>query len=421
MIKLRVSIVLLLSILVLSQLLAESNGKTIRASRFIEEDVQEEGEGNDVTSLEEDEEIMEDDEEMEDMEEIIEEVAAEALEEEIDEMVESGFISDTMEEVLEEAVEESYDGTDVEEIMDAVFEGDDYYGDEGNDENIDGPKPIMHTFYQRIDPEHHHTGTTANQGTGMSTDKAHLDLLATWTYAWEDAGFETKILNIEDVKNHAKYDKIRNFLDHEAFGEYDELCFLRWFAMATVGGGWMSDYDVVPLKSLVPQDYFGVPKRLSKGDMEANNGIPLPHKGQFTVYANEGRVPSLMSGSKKEWERLAQALLDLAHDHTEDFYSDMYALGDYDKKKRNAFIKESQVVFRLADVISAEGKIECDQVWKMEKEHYWTVHFSHWNINDAVEHGILDGGVTHDDRPWIAREFVEDWKKQCAESFKDSE
>jgi hypothetical protein len=92
--------------------------------------------------------------------------------------------------------------------------------------------------------------------------------------------------------------------------------------MATVGGGWMSDYDVVPLKSIVPKEYFEPPKRLSKKDMDGINGFPLPNKGGFTVYANDGRVPSHMSGSAKEWDRMAKSLLDLAHDHTDDFYSE---------------------------------------------------------------------------------------------------
>ncbi len=408
---------MLLSILVIAQLVVQTNGKYIRTSRLIAEDQNGNEEAVPVEDAAEDmetsEEVVEEEGADEEVEQNNEETDPATLEEQIDEFIENEILP---EKAVEEIIDAIEDGTYYDEGQE-----DDYYEDEDLNEDSDAPKPIMHTFYQWIDPAHHHRGNTTNQGTGMSTDQAHLDLLATWTYAWEDAGFETKILNIEDVKRHEKYDKIRDFLDHEAFGEYDELCFLRWFAMATVGGGWMSDYDVVPLKSLVPSEYFGVPKRLSKRDIDGNNGIPLPHKGKFAVYDTDGRVPSLMSGSQKEWERLAQALLDLAHDHTEDFYSDMFALGDYSQKMGNAYIRENQVVAVLATVISTEGKIDCEKVWKMEKEHYWAVHFSHSNIYDAVEQGIIDEGVTPDDRPWIAREFIEDWKKQCSESFKDSE
>jgi len=301
-----------------------------------------------------------------------------------------------------------------------------YYGDsppeevkEGNFKNGVGPKPIMHTFYQRIDPEHHHTGTTFNQGTGMSSDEAHLALVQAWQESWEAAGFETRILNIDDVMKHDRYDEIRAFLDNEAFGEYDELCFLRWYAMSAVGGGWMSDYDVVPLKSLVPNDYFTAPEELSEGDMDGNNGIPLPNNGYFTVYS--WQVPSLMSGSANEWERLAQALMDLTHQHLDDFYSDMYALMDYDKTIPDAYIKEDQVLSRLSDFILENGDIDCEKVWKMNDEHLWAVHFSHWNVHDAVEHGILDSSTTPDDRPNVAREFILNWEEECSNNFSDEE
>jgi len=293
--------------------------------------------------------------------------------------------------------------------------------EENTDTNNQQPKPIMHTFFQRIDPVHHHEGTTYNKGTGMSNDERHAAELATWEYAWQDAGFDTVILNIEDVKKHDNYDEIRNFLDHEAFGEYDELCFLRWFAMVTTGGGWMSDYDVVPLKSLVPDEYFGIPKKPSEADKEGNNGFPLPHDGKFTVYDGYGRVPSLMSGSAEEWDRMASALLALAHEHTDDFYSDMYALQELGSKDHNAFEKQDQVVDRLATVMTKDGDIECLKVWNRRSEHFWTVHFSHYNIHDAAEHGVLDTSVTADDRPWIEREFVQKWKEECGDKFDDVE
>lgn len=278
----------------------------------------------------------------------------------------------------------------------------------------------MHTFYQRIDPKHHHEGTTFNMGTGMSSDERHMALVSTWEDLWQDAGFETRVLDISDAMRHPNYAEIRNFLDHEAFGEYDELCFIRWFAMATVGGGWMSDYDVAPIASLVPDAYFAPSKRLHKKYIDANNGIPLPHRGKFTIYDSDGRVPSLMSGSAKEWDRLASALLDLAHGHIDDFYSDMYAIIDYSKANPKAFKKENQVVTSLADIITTEGNIDCAKVWNSKKTHLWVVHFSHYNIGHSVEVGVLEKGLGGDDRPEIERDFVQNWKEQCSERFKDS-
>jgi hypothetical protein len=317
-----------------------------------------------------------------------------------------------------ESGDESEDGLGDEDL---TMEEGDIDLDQEPEEEFEGPRPIMHTFYQRIDPLHHHQGTTFNKGTGMSTDKGHQDLLATWEFAWQNAGFETRVLDIKDVMKHQNYKNIRKFLDNEAFGEYDELCFLRWFAMATVGGGWMSDYDVVPLKGLVPDEYFAPPKKLSKKDMGGNNGIPVPYGGKFTIYANDGRVPCLMSGSQHEWDRLAKGLLDLTHHHTTDFYSDMYALGDYDKSLKNAFEKRNEVVSLLSEIQDVDGVIDCEKVWNSEDEQRWAIHFSHFDIGDAVERGILDENITHDDRPMVETNFLESWHEQCGEDFENEE
>jgi len=243
-----------------------------------------------------------------------------------------------------------------EEVEDAFLDVEGYYDDE-NVEDFDPShgyeaRPIMHTFYQHIDINHHKTGSTFNKGTGMRTDEAHLALLAVWESSWQKAGFETRILDINDAMQHEDYGKVREFLDNEEFGEYDEICFLRWFAMASVGGGWMSDYDVVPLASLVPYEYVEVPTILSDDDIATNNGIPLPHDGRFTAYDERGQVPSLLSGSQEEWERLAQGLINLTYQHTKGFYSDMLALDDYDTSIKDAFEKEAQVLYRLSDVMS---------------------------------------------------------------------
>ena len=56
--------------------------------------------------------------------------------------------------------------------------------------------------------------------------------------------------------------------------------------MASVGGGWLSDIDVLPT-FLSPAS--------------------LPNKGNFTVY--QGTVPALVSGDQGEWERMARQLM----------------------------------------------------------------------------------------------------------------
>lgn len=73
---------------------------------------------------------------------------------------------------------------------------------------------------------------------------------------------------------------------------FNYMCYIRYIAMSAVGGGWMSDYDVLPLRF-----YF--------------NG--LPNNGAFTVY--ETSVPSLVSGNESEWERLMNEIIDEGNSH----------------------------------------------------------------------------------------------------------
>ena len=75
--------------------------------------------------------------------------------------------------------------------------------------------------------------------------------------------------------------------------------------MASVGGGWMSDYDLIPL---------------------GLKSSELPNDGKYTVH--EYAVPSLVSGSQKEWERIALDITDLGRsmENKTTLFSDMMAL-----------------------------------------------------------------------------------------------
>ena len=68
--------------------------------------------------------------------------------------------------------------------------------------------------------------------------------------------------------------------------EYEVACFIRHLAMAAVGGGWMSDYDVVPL---------AIPAC-----------APLSNDGRFTTH--QGFVPSLVSGTGAEYLRVTKLM-----------------------------------------------------------------------------------------------------------------
>ena len=87
--------------------------------------------------------------------------------------------------------------------------------------------------------------------------------------------------------------------------EYDRACYLRYFAMASVGGGWMSDYDLIPI-NLKPK------------------AIP-----NCEVYRTmKSAVPRLRVWFQQEWERMAYVLTETGRNMMgkTDLFSDMMAL-----------------------------------------------------------------------------------------------
>eukprot|EP00566_Odontella_aurita_P014896 CAMPEP_0113558502 /NCGR_PEP_ID=MMETSP0015_2-20120614/18382_1 /TAXON_ID=2838 /ORGANISM="Odontella" /LENGTH=348 /DNA_ID=CAMNT_0000460045 /DNA_START=90 /DNA_END=1133 /DNA_ORIENTATION=+ /assembly_acc=CAM_ASM_000160 len=185
----------------------------------------------------------------------------------------------------------------------------------------DRPRPKMHTFYEKI-----------NQDTGMSNE-ADEALLSAWRTAWSAAGWDPVVLSSNDARRHPDYEELFGVLEKKGgfrFGEYDEMCFVRWIAMGapnaevdekdneTAAGGWMADYDVFPLENFAEEGW-------------TDN---LPKGGRLTVYeANGGEhvsvVPSLVSGTAEEWTRMAWLLVQNYDAHRKDsFWSDMLALDD---------------------------------------------------------------------------------------------
>jgi len=81
--------------------------------------------------------------------------------------------------------------------------------------------------------------------------------------------------------------------------EYEFACFIRHLAMANVGGGWFSDYDVVPLE---------LPACAAP-----SNG------GAFTTH--EGFVPALVSASAAEYLRVTQLLGSIPWSHHPKIFS----------------------------------------------------------------------------------------------------
>ncbi|CAE7802826.1 sirt2 [Symbiodinium sp. CCMP2592] len=138
---------------------------------------------------------------------------------------------------------------------------------------------VMHTFYEPT--------------TNDAREHPRKQTLASWEYHWRRAGWHTRVLGLDDAKKSAFYKQLLVRLNRIPLGPnpaYEKMCYLRYLAMAEAGGGWMSDYDTLPMQLL------------------ATSG--LMDKGRFTVL--QGHVPALMSGSQEEWRRMSVLLTESA-------------------------------------------------------------------------------------------------------------
>lgn len=115
-----------------------------------------------------------------------------------------------------------------------------------------------------------------------SEQEANIQLLRAWERSWNTAGWKTKVLTRADAQSHPDFAKFNRILDTVPLGTnimYDKMCFVRHLAMAQAGGGWMADFDTIPL--------------------HIKPGMPPPNNGRWT--SQESGVPSLVSGNKSEW------------------------------------------------------------------------------------------------------------------------
>ena len=115
-----------------------------------------------------------------------------------------------------------------------------------------------------------------------------------WKTLWANAGWKPVVLSEEHASAHPDYDDMKarfaTFPTTNPTG-YEVACYLRYLAMAVVGGGFMSDYDVANVN--VPP-----PPRCDW----------LPNEGRLTTH--EEYTPAVMSGSGEEYERVVRAMYD---------------------------------------------------------------------------------------------------------------
>ena len=260
-----------------------------------------------------------------------------------------------------------------------------------------GKPPVIYTFFeQRLNED------GELEGGEKESASQQLEI---WTELWRNAGWDPRILTLEDAKKHPDYDRYSKEIlmtSGEKFygalyeGSYNFMCFIRWLAMAAHGeGGWMSDFDVIPL------------------EISASAGKVLPNGGRFTAY--DRHVPSLLSGTADEWNRMSQKVLqkgiaNMRKENRERIISDMFVMREIHLSSPNEYYKQETKAY-FGYPYLGRNIIDCDG---LRGKFY--AHLSHFYSKKAILDGIIDAPNDEYDnslRSGWARDVVRNWKDQC--------
>ena len=91
----------------------------------------------------------------------------------------------------------------------------------------------VYTYYTKVNEEQH---------------EASELMLEHWRRSWASRGWNPVILSEHHAQAHPLYGLFKNAVSKFPtinVPEYEMACYLRWLAVAALGGGFMSDYDVV--------------------------------------------------------------------------------------------------------------------------------------------------------------------------------
>ena len=148
---------------------------------------------------------------------------------------------------------------------------------------------FIHTFYEPLSNEYR-------------DDSVNVEMIGVWSEVWKARGWDTRVLTMWDAAKHPLYEQVAARLDalakrgaFEKGIEYEKMCYFRYLAIAVAGGGWMSDYDTIPL-NILPGD-------------------PMPT--EFTSYSRH--VPALMVGTADQWTALLLRMVSAAEEFCRKF------------------------------------------------------------------------------------------------------
>ncbi|KAJ8041451.1 hypothetical protein HOLleu_12267 [Holothuria leucospilota] len=207
--------------------------------------------------------------------------------------------------------------------------------------------------------------------------RAAQNLLLEWTKAWTTAGWQPRILNETDAMRHPEYHSLKEkfeSLPSLNSKRYEVSCFLRYIAMAVVGGGWMSDYDLFPLH------FPPCTKTLFNGTLTVCSAfVPCLVSASAADYL---RVAHLMADVGKHWELFPDITVDPTALLPQ--VSDMKTLLVLIETK---FVRTVEFVIEASDLFY--GELGCNKTGRLFTTHEsdrappgmsslpWAVHISH--------------------------------------------
>lgn len=136
---------------------------------------------------------------------------------------------------------------------------------------------------------------------------SELKLITLWRERWNAKGLEPFVLNMWHAQKHPMYeDLVAAVKDLPSSNpkNYEFSCFVRWLALAQVGGGYLMDYDVMPNYVQVPG--VSVAGRAFQSVVDAD--LPAKHE-HIRVYQTPC-CPALAYAPKQYAEWLCQSFIE---------------------------------------------------------------------------------------------------------------
>lgn len=146
-------------------------------------------------------------------------------------------------------------------------------------------------------------------------------LIGLWKYTWEKRGWQTRVLGLSNAQANPRYAAFKDSVTSKTKsinpGDYDLMCWLRWLAFEQVGGGLMTDYDVIN-RSLTHD-------MVQAGEPTVLEGSAYPRSESYSgccVY-EISKVPCCVSADRDGAARIVSGIIDMPKNDGA-HYSDMY-------------------------------------------------------------------------------------------------